>query len=318
MDIKENKRLLWAILFSIVFSVILLWRIEWTHFSLIAGRLDIKYLIAAYGVFLAGNLVRTFRFIRLDHTNKKLLYWWNVNAFYNFITATLPGGLGEAATAHVLKRFSEFNILGAFRILLICRFMDLLALSALFFLASVCISIVTPYREAAIWLSIILFLVASIALIPASENIILRLLLRFPRNNIYIQKISEKLNDLLEIAKERRGASFYAITLIQSVIEKMAGVAVLHMLLQSFGIYFSPVQSVYSYGVYMVFQIIPVQGIAGIGTQAAWWTLALNAAGYKAPDAIASGFILYGTFYLFIALMGLFSLLLWFKGREKR
>jgi hypothetical protein len=105
MDIKVKKRLLWAIFFSICFMVFLLKRVDWKHFSLIAGRLDIKDLIIACIVYILANLVRTFRFCKLDHTDKKLIHWWNINQFYNFITATLPGGLGEAATAYALKRY---------------------------------------------------------------------------------------------------------------------------------------------------------------------------------------------------------------------
>lgn len=317
MDIQVKKKLLWASLISAALMVFLLLKIDWEHFSLIAGRMDLKYLIASGIVFILGNLVRTFRFIQLDHTDKKLKHWWNINAFYNFITSTLPGGMGEAATVYTLKRFSEFNILGAFRILLLSRFMDLFALSALFFLASVRISSVTPYRGAVIWLTATLFLMASIALIPSSERFILRFLQRLPGNFTFIRKLCEKLNELLETAKQRRSFGSYAFTLIQSAIVIIAGVAVLHLILRSVGVVFTPEQSVYCYGVYAVFQIVPVQGIAGIGTQAAWWALALNAAGYRAPDAIAIGFILYGAIYFFIALIGLLSLLVWLIGTKK-
>jgi hypothetical protein len=96
-------------------------------------------------------------------------------------------------------------------------------------------------------------------------------------------------------------------------------VILMHLILRSFGIDFTLSQSAYCFGVYAIFQIVPVQGIAGIGTQAAWFALALNAAGYRADDAIALGFVLHGTFYVFISSLGLFSLFVWFKGRgEKR
>ena len=318
MDIKVKKRLLWAFLFSICFMVFLLTRVEWDHFRFIAGRLDLKYFIAAFLVFLLGNLLRTLRFVQLDHTDKKLAHWWNINACYNFLTATLPGGAGEAATVYVLKRFSAFNILGALRILLLSRFMDLSALSVLFFLAAVRISSATPYREAAIWLTGVLFIMTSFVLVPSSERFVLRLLQRLPRNILLIKELSEKLNELLLIAKEKRSASFYVVTLTQSVVSISTGIVMLYLLLQSFGINFTFAQSAYCFGVYAIFQIVPVQGIAGIGTQAAWWALALNTAGYKALDAIAMGFVLHGTLYLFITLLGLSALLILFVRRDTK
>lgn len=318
MDIKVKKRLLWAIFISIGFMVFLLLKVDWRHFSFIADRLDIKNLITAYGVFILANLVRTFRFYRLDHIGKKLTHWWNINAFYNFITATLPGGAGEAATAYVLKRFSKFNLLGALRILLLSRLMDLFALSMLFFIAAILISSDTPYCEAAIWLSGTLFLISSVALLRSSERFVLKLMQKLPGQSTLIQRLCEKLSELLKISEEQRSNHSLGITLFQSVLMMIGAVISIHLVLRSFGVDFTPLQSFYCFGVYAVFQIIPVQGIAGIGTQAAWWSIALNAAGYQAPDAIALGFVLYGTFYLFVTFLGLSSLLFWLMGRRKK
>jgi hypothetical protein len=316
MDIKARKKLLWAILFSIGFLVFLLMRVEWKHFSLIAVRLDIKDLIAACSVFILGNLVRTFRFYHLDHMDNRLTLWWNLNAFYNFITATLPGGAGEAATTYVMKRFSSLNLFSAFRILLLSRLMDLSAISALFLSAALLIDKLTPYREAAILISGIMFLLSLVALLPATELIIAKLIQKLSWNVAFIRKVSERLNDLLETANERRDISSFAITSIQSLLTMIGGIVALHLLLRAFGVDFTPVQSVYCYGVYAVFQIVPIQGIAGIGTQAAWWVLALNAAGYQASDAVALGFVLHGTFYIFIAIIGLSALMVWLVLRK--
>ncbi len=311
MEIKVKKRLLWAMLFSSCFMVFLLMRVDWNHFSLIAGRLDKKYFISSVCVFILGNFIRALRFHTLDHTGNKLLHWWNINAFYNIITATLPGGAGEATTAYFLKRVSMFNMLGAFRILLLSRLQDLFALSTLFFISAFLISRGTSYRETAIWISGTLSLISLVAFLPSSEQFILKLLSRLPGQNKPVRRVCEKLSELLAISEEQRNRKSYSITLFQSVVMMITGIISVHLLLKSFGVDFTPVQSAYCYGVYMVFQIVPVQGIAGIGTQAAWWALALHTAGYGAPDAIAMGFILHGSFYCFIASIGIISLLLW-------
>lgn len=316
MDIKVKKRLLWAILFSTGFMFFLLTKVEWNHFHLIAGRLDMRRLIAAYCVFFLGNLIRTFRFIQLDYTDNKLSHWWNINAFYNFITSTLPGGTGEAATAYVLKRYSNFNILGALRILLLSRLMDISALSALFFIAAIMMHSDTSYREAAIWLSGTLFLISSITLLRSSEQFVMRLLQKLPGQSPLIKRVCEKLSELLNISEKQRSNNSSGMTLFLSTLIAIGSATVLHMILQSLGVDFTPAQSVYCYGIYLMFQVIPIQGIAGLGTQAAWWAFALNAAGYKTPDAIAMGFILYGVFYFIVAVLGLFSMLFWLKGKR--
>jgi hypothetical protein len=317
MDSKVRKRLFWAIVFSIGFMVILLSRIEWQHFSLIAVRLDIKSLISACSMFTAGNLVRAFRFRKFDHMDKKLVHWWNINAFYNVVTATLPGGAGEAASAYVLKRYSQFNLLSAVRILILSRVMDLFALSLLFFIATLRISSFTPYREAAAWLSGALFLISSFALLRSTEQLVLKLMHRLPGQGIFKQRVCAKLTELLVISDEQRKKNTFGITLMMSFLMMIMGVITVHLLLRSLGVYFTPLQSVYCYGVYMIFQIVPVHGIAGIGTQAAWWALALKSSGYSAPDAVALGFVLHGSFYVFIFLIALSALMVWLIQRKK-
>ncbi|RJQ56245.1 MAG: UPF0104 family protein [Nitrospiraceae bacterium] len=316
MDLKVKKRLLLAILFSVCFMVVLLMKVDWRHFSLIAGRLEKKYILSSIFMFFFANFIRTLRFHKLDHTGNKILHWWNINALYNIVTATLPGGAGEAATAYILKRTSMFNILGAFRILLLSRLQDLFALAFLFFISAFFISRGALYRETAIWISGILSLMSLIAFLPPSEKFVLKLLKKLPGQNKLVLRLYEKLSELVIISEEQRSRKSYSITLFQSLVMMTAGIISIHLLLKSFGVDFTYIQSAYCYGVYMIFQVVPVQGIAGIGTKAAWWALALNTAGYRAADAIALGFILYGTLYVFIAVLGLSALLARFINRK--
>ena len=249
MEIKIKKKLFLAVLFSICFMVFLLNRVEWEQFRSIAVRLNIKYIAPALLVFLLGNLMRAFRFIKLDHTGEKLIHWWNVNAFYNFITATLPGGSGEAASTYVLKRFSSFNLLSAFRILFLSRLLDLFAISSLFLFAALWISSVTPYREAAIWLSGTLLVISLAALMPATEQIIIRLLKRLPGQNKFITKICDKLSELLIISKEQCTKSIFFVTKFQSIIMIAGAIISTHLVLKSLGVDFTIIQSTYCFGV---------------------------------------------------------------------
>ncbi len=208
-------------------------------------------------------------------------------------------------------------MLSALRILFLSRLLDLSAISGIFLIAAVQISGSNSYRNAALLISGILFLLSLIALIPASEQFIMRMLQRLPGNSALMKRMSEKMSGLIEIAEEQHSENVFGIALFQSVVMMVVGVISIHLVLNSLGINFTIVQSAYCYGVYMVFQIVPVQGVAGIGTQAAWWALALNASGYEAPDAIAMGFVLYSVFYIIVALIAFISMIFWWKGRGK-
>jgi hypothetical protein len=138
-----------------------------------------------------------------------------------------------------------------------------------------------------------------------------------PGHSRVVLKVRDKLSEVLIILEEQRSKKAFSITLFQSILMWLGGIVLLHIVLRFLEIEFTLIQSAYCFGFYAIFQIVPVQGIAGIGTQAAWYALALKAAGYQGIDAIALGFILYGIFYLFIAFLCLISLVFWMRGKEK-
>jgi hypothetical protein len=210
------------------------------------------------------------------------------------VTSTLPGGAGEAVTAYALKKFSKFNLMSAFRILILTRIMDLAGYSLLLLFTAILISETTPYRDAALLISGVLFIVSMIISHPRCERIIV--------------KLFKKANSMSET---RISKSFFGVTMFQTMFIIICAAFEVHYMLKSFGAEFILIQSLYCFSVYTLFQMVPVQGFAGIGTQAAWWSLALMVAGYKAPDVIAMGIILHGTFYAIITGMSLVALLAW-------
>jgi uncharacterized protein (TIRG00374 family) len=316
MDFQVKKKLLWATLLSAVFMALLLIKVDWGHFSSIVGRLDRIDFFIAFVIFVLANIVRSLRFHKLDHIGNKLSHWWIINQVYNFMTSTLPGGAGEAATAYLLKRFSAFNMMSAFRILILTRFMDLAGFSLFLFIAAIRIGKTTPYRETAVWISTIVFIISIILTHPKSELFLTRLLRKIPFQGRIIIKICERLEEITEISKNRFNGAYYGITMFQSMLIIAGSTLTVHFVLLSFGTGFTLIQSLYCFGVYAIFQMIPVQGVAGIGTQAAWWALALTIAGYDAPDAIAMGIVLHGTFYLLISSLGIPALLIWLMIRK--
>ncbi len=315
MEIKVKKKLLWAVLLSLVFMFVLLMRVEWEHFSLISSRMDTMNLLVACSIFTFSNFIRAVRFHKLDHLEKKLIHWWNVNGLYNLLTATLPGGAGEAAAVYVLKKYSNFSVMAALRILLLARVMDLFALSSFFFIATIFIERLISFRETAILLSGGLFLLSTCALFPASEKFALNVIQWIPIQGNLIQRVKSRISELMTITEKQRDNNSIGITMCYSLVMMGIGVVSVHLVFNSFGVDFTLIQSAYCYGIYTIFQIIPMQGIAGIGTQAAWWALALNAAGYGGPDAIALGIVLHGTFYIFISVTALSAFATWHKGR---
>jgi uncharacterized membrane protein YbhN (UPF0104 family) len=289
----------------------MLYRVDWKHFAAIAGRINKTDLLISFLLLALANLVRSFRFYQLDYMGHVMSLWWIMNQIYNFITATLPGGAGEAVTVYMLKRFSNFNILSAFRILLLTRFLDLAGFSALLLITALFMSAATPYREAALWLSGCVFILSVVLSHSKSERLIIRLLHHVPIRGRIMNKIFERLEEVYNASGDRLRGNFFIMTMLQSVLIIFIAALSVHFMLRALGTEFVLIQSLFCFGVYALFQMVPVQGIAGIGTQAAWWTLAITVSGYKASDAIAVGIILHGVFYVLIGILGLAGLLFW-------
>lgn len=317
MNSGMTKKLLWAVFLSLSFMALLLYGVDWTHFSSIVDRLKINVLFAAFGALLLANLVRSWRFYMLDHSKKnKFTSWLIINKLYNWLTATLPGGVGEVATVYLIKRYSFFNMLSAFRILLLSRVMDLTAVSALLLFAAIQVKGDGYYHETILWIAIVLLFISIASVIPASERFILKLMKKLPGQSRLMKSAREKMNELSVISEEHSGRNILGITLIQSALVIIAVATSLHLILISCDTGFTLMQSFYCYTLYAVLQIIPIQGIAGIGTQPARWAVALNMAGYKAHDVVALSIILHVTLYVFISIMGLSALLIWQISRK--
>jgi hypothetical protein len=310
MEKQIKKRLLWALLMSAAFTAFLVLKVEWSHFSMIAGRFVFSNIIFAFVLLFLSNIVRTLRFHKIDHAGNKLSHWWVMNQVYNFMTATLPGGAGEASTVFLLKKFSSFNIVSGIRILFLTRLMDLAGLSIVLFFASTQMVRITPYRDFAILISAIVFILSIVATHPKMERLIIHWMQKIPVQGRIIDKIRARFGEINHISEIHASGALFRITTIQSIIMIFIAALSVHYVLRALGTDFSYVQSFYCFGVYALFQIIPVQGVAGIGTQAAWWSIALSVSGYSAPDAIALGIVLHGTFYAFIALMGVSGILI--------
>lgn len=309
MDIQTKKKLLWAAVLSVVIMAFLLLKVDWDHFTLIADRLNGRDFFLAFLMFILANFVRSLRFKKLDHTGCKLSQWWIVNQIYNLITVTLPGGPGEAAAAYLLKRFLKFNILSAFRIFILTRIMDLAGLSALLLITAFIISKTTLYRDAALFVSGMVFIITVIVAYPKSERYVIRLMQKIPFKGRIMSKVNGKLEEVAKISEERFSAALFGVTMFQSLIMVLCIALSVHFILLSFGAGFTLTQGLYCFGVFGLFQLVPVHGIAGIGTQTAWWSIALSAAGYDAPDAVAIAIVVHATIYLFSAVMGLIAVL---------
>lgn len=316
MTVKQRK-LLFSFLVAALFLIPMLHLIDLSAFLERLRRIDANGLVVAFLILAAANFVRSFRFERLDDGGISLSNWWIINGFYNAITATFPGGVGEAVTAFAMKKTVRDEFLLSFRILILSRVMDLGCISLMLFFTAISMS--GAWRGITLGVALFFLFVSAVLLVPATERLVLRIAGRvFRKGGRFTARLLTELEGLAAAVEQKRDIPSYVVALACSLLVIGCSALSVHEVVRSIGIDFSWVQSFYCFGVYALFQLVPLQGFAGIGTQAAWWALALGAAGYGGKDTLGLGAILYGTFYIFIFVLCLSVILYWYIRKMAR
>lgn len=278
-------------------------RIQLAQLTALLRQANAGWLLASAGALGAANLIRAERFRLLDGNRRGLPHWWVATQVYNFVTSTLPGGLGEVATAYLFRRSNAVGWAGAFRLLVIARLLDLAALLGVFVAAIVALGLAWASPDAAAVTAIggTVMLGALALLIPRTQAAALALLLRFlPQRFPLFAKARETLRQLRETSQtlDRRAGALVALW---SVAMALISSSLVLLLLAGFGTHLSLLQSFASYGLYVLLQLIPLQGIAGIGAQSARWAIALTLVGVAAPAATLDSVALYVCLYGMVA-----------------
>lgn len=306
------RKLAFTVIIALLFLSFIIWKIDWSTIDQIFRNINISLLVFGFLILFIANFIRSIRFSTLDLHGHSVARWWIITQLYNAITATLPGGAGEAVTIYTLKQTSLMNISGSIRILLLTRLMDLSSLSALFLFVSFQFNTIKPHQQTACFISSTIFLITMIMLTPKTEKSLLKITTKVLSNKFrFVRKIRNSIVDLITNIELNKKKNAYYISLLLSGILIVCAALSVHIILRSIGVNFNWQESFYCLGVYALFQLIPIQGIAGLGTQAAWWAFALKAAGYTGNDTLTLGVILYVVFYIFILILSLLALIYW-------
>ena len=304
-----KKKILLSTIITLVSLILIFKIIDWKTIISLTKELKTSQIIIAFLFLSLANVIRSLRFYKLNYHEQSFVNWWITAQIYNMMTATLPGGFGEAVTAYILKKFLSIDLLVVIRILIISRIMDLGSLSALTLLSSLQVKTAANYSDMTIVVSSILMILSFVLIIPAYERKMIRYLqYLLPKRGPILERVQIRIIDLHDTLQAHNNKDAFIASLYSLLVALGAAIST-YWVLQGYGVNFTWQQSFYCFGIYALFQIVPIQGIAGIGTQAAWWALALTSAGYQGSDAVALGMLLHGTFYVFITIMAIIALL---------
>lgn len=265
-------------------------------------------LAAAAWLALAG-VVRALRLRILLARPLGLGETYAFNQIYNVVTATVPAGVGEAASAWLLRRALHVPLHAGLVALFVGRFLDLLVLLALF-LGVLAAGVVPVEASGGLILLAAAMLGALLALglaHLASRGRLARVLERWSLTHpghaapwLLLRRLAGLLAESLRMVPAGRRA---AIVVLLTLATQLPSLAALHTLLDGARQPLPYTAAIVCFVIYLLLRMLPLQGIAGIGTTAAWWAIALTMLGVPGSEATVVGAVLYVAFYVVLLLL---------------
>jgi len=308
------RRLGAATLVALTFAAVLS---RETNFTEIAQRLrDLPpaALVLAYVWLALAGLVRAVRLRVLVAMDVPIRHAYAFHQLYNVVTAVVPTGLGEAASAWLLRRALRVPLHLGLVALLVGRLLDLAVLLCLFLLvvlggaASITYGGEGLVTAAAVMLTLLLLL--AVAHTTGGG----RLAQHLERWAVQIHG-DTRLRRLLRRGMGLLGESLrvlpHGIQLSSLVALTLAtqllSLAALYVLVRASGLELGYAQAIVCFVVYVLLRMLPLQGVGGIGTTAAWWAIALRTLGVPPAESATVGAVLYVAFMILLVLLCLTS-----------
>lgn len=316
------RRILWTSL-NLFVSVFLVWwllkYVDLGRFVVMAERVPLRIILAAFGVYLFLNFCRALRFrLLLDQKQLPLRVFFPVILYYNFLTRTLPFMAGEISYVALLRRYLGQRASEGVSSLMTARLFDLLlvivgglagVLSVGMIALDISVSIVALLLALFIGLAVIIYFAGFVSrclvrwwqrLVKAGPWRRLRLL----------NLIGEKLGEIpCQLDRIRRPALFWK-ALVLSVLIYGSSLGFNMLLLfgvgirDNFGILLLVVTGV------MVASCFPFS-FSGFGVIEGGWTVGLTAfAGLHIDQAVSAGFFIHGAQIVMYILAGIIGLIL--------
>jgi len=319
------RRWLGAILISGAFAAVLL--------TIAPPELIVDYfrnlrprtLVGPFLWLVLGGLLRAERLRILLTSRPPLGKLYALTQLDKLVGAALPGGLSEAVSAWAMRSVLNTPIHLGLMALLVGRVFDVFVLLslALFVVGSGLVAL--EAYSSLLQGSAIVLLSAIVALGYVhlrSPRLLATLLNRFAAMQRSPSRTGNVLRRALELVSEaidrlpsdRRIVPIIALTLGMH----FTNVQAVRILLAGEGLDFGFPAGIAIFVTFVLLRMLPVQGLGGIGTTAAWWAIALAALGVPAQQAIVVGTVLFIAFYVLLSCLCLTALPFFWLGRRSR
>jgi len=279
-----------------------------------------RYLLGGFLFFVAGHLVRAFRFKVLLNDKTPLKGLFSIIAVQTAAVGFLPLRAGEFSLMYMLNKEHGVEYPVGAAVLILSKALDFLVVVSLFFVSFSSLPAVPAFfRELLPWAGGLMFLtMLSLFLMGRSREIYARLPNFFKEGPLAEGALMANVKKVFKGAEVIRSKK----TLAYSVLVTLVLWALLYgsnfFVLWGVGFKFSFIEMIFITTSMSLFANLPIHSPGGFGTLESFWTLLIVALGTSRQEAIATGFASHLVTIAFTLVFMLYGLRLIRKGQAAR
>lgn len=226
---------------------------------------DLVGVLLIYPVFAAG---RGLRFRQLLKDRQSFAETVGLGWLYSAACSVLPGGLGEVSLPLIYRR-APGGVAHATAAMAVARVQDLLSWLAILAVAGFAISSLPRTAYVLLGLSVaITALAALLVFVPRLRRALLSAIrfIPWPRLHHFLRQIDERLGGMVYDLPS------WAVTFLLRLLSILS----YYFALRGFGASVTFAQASVGGALAALLLVLPIQGVAGIGTVEVWWMMILH------------------------------------------
>lgn len=315
---KRNQGLIMAVVITVVLLYLTLSQIKPAEIVNTLKSIEPTYLVIGFLTYIFCNILRAARFYILLNKRIKIRSLFNIVCVYNMVNNMAPMRAGELSYIYMLKKLHNKNAAIGASTLIVARILDFAAICSLFLVSSwIAAKQLEGLRLASILTSLLIIACSLllIVLLHCRENFLYPFTCYLDKlglgKDARINYIILKLREMIQAMESMRNIKTTTFALITSFLIWMANFSVVFLVIR--GMHFDiPLHIVIMGSTFTVLStLLPIYGIAGLGTSQGLWTVIFVPLGIPLDEAIISAFgyyIIQMAFYLTLGIYGLISI----------
>lgn len=311
MNLKQAGLLLAALLLTVLLGTALFSQLERGDILRILSGMNPGYLFGGFLLYLLTQIARGVRFHLLLNREIGLRGLLPIVFVHNLMIGVLPARTGELSYPYLLRRLKGRSVAEGVSTLFLARIFDIITITLLFFFSMMAVPDLPELFLGLVWIILALLLILTALLLGFlflgglllgwTERILARFSLEKGRTGTFLLQKGSLVNSGL--TRVREGGYLRQIVPLSFAIW-LSFYASVVLLLSGMGTGLPLVEVVLGMTFVVLSSTLPLQGVAGFGTNEGAWTLAFVPLGMPLETAIATGFSVHILLLLFSIVTG--------------